>query len=253
MKKIIVSISMLVMVMSIFISTSNAKQQIPEDVYNAAKQGLDNFKTIATSNYEGYGYKKAEDIISTELGWGYQVYTINYDKLLSNEFENVRDVAEVSDKWEFMVTLDKKEMSLIYVEKDESNTYKPVGFGGNGNKFNVVYSKMFNNENCINPIIVKDMEDYYLVYNNPSSKEVVIPIVKDSTSKAIKSKQMLNNIKNRVKNYKLGERGGSLSTASSKTNNNADTNYVIAIVSISLVLALIILCMFKPWKRLFGR
>lgn len=220
-----------------------AQQEILEEAYKAAENGLEEFKVSAINDFEEFGYESSDQFQKAEISWGYNVYNLNYDTLLDDKYKNIMDITEKTNTWEFVVTSKGKAVSFLTVEQNGDN-YMVTGFGGNSSNLNGIYNRTIKNKNVIAPIILKDIGNYYILYNNPSGQEIVIPVSnKEFQGKHLKSKVLSDGIKTRINNHTFGMRGNGqtlLNVESDDIVNNTNANYTLitclgGLMSISII------------------
>lgn len=138
--------------------------------------------------------------------------------------------------WRFIVTSDgKAELFLSVIE--ENGKYETVAFGGDATHFLDALSKLQNSDHLNDVILMVDGKDNYLLYTDSSGKEITMPIphpTEASIFQEVSSEIVAEGIKERVKNYTKGERGGISTTNTSPNHPNQSFTWIlVAIISIA--------------------
>jgi hypothetical protein len=104
-----------------------------EEIKQAAKQGLVNIlKDRRNGNFDKLGFRNQIEIDSADISDGFQVYTINPEKLLNDHIEqDLQSFVTPTGQWQFTVRVGVKAYALLTVDiVDEKWT--PVSIGASG-------------------------------------------------------------------------------------------------------------------------
>lgn len=110
---------------------------IPDDVLQAADQGLVLYQQYVTDRPKEFGFTSPEEAERLALGEGNQLYVLDLDKLLNNvSADSLLGASDLSDEWEFIITFEGQPRSFLAVGRDEESTeWKATGFGGTSEQF----------------------------------------------------------------------------------------------------------------------
>jgi len=104
----------------------------PEEVVNAARNGLKNFlAAVQPQDLKILGFLNQSEADNAELGEGFQLYTIHPDDVLSYR-ENLGDLSSMlipTDEWQFIILTKGQAKSLLTVDL-MGNRWEAVGIGG---------------------------------------------------------------------------------------------------------------------------
>lgn len=121
--------------MSVFAAAEEySKGEISPEIVAAAEKELLNFQEMISKSYWKYDFKNAEEIKSTKLGEGFQVWGIDQEKLAESSSTKILDVIKPLDQWSFIVTLDGVPKTMITIGL-ENNSFNFIGGGGDTSAF----------------------------------------------------------------------------------------------------------------------
>lgn len=98
--------------------------EIPADVLKAAQEGLQVFKT---GQFE-MNWLSSEELAAAQLGYGFQVYTINPEILINDQELQLHKMVSPMDLYRFVIMADNKAVSLLTVGK-ENGVWTTTEFG----------------------------------------------------------------------------------------------------------------------------
>ena len=116
----------------IFVSLAEAMP--PEEVVNAAEQGLINFsQNIPPQNFSQLGFLSQDEISKNQLGEAFQIYTIHPDDLLNFEKNiwSISDLLVPTNLWNFLILSDGLAKAVLMVDFFD-NKWTAVGIGSSG-------------------------------------------------------------------------------------------------------------------------
>jgi hypothetical protein len=135
-KKKAVCVSLILFLTLVFqvLFSPSPKAAPPDEIATAAKEGLNKFlKEIPPQNLQHMGFQIEKDNENTELGEGFQVYTIHPDKIL--KFEKgawlLKDLLTPTNLWEFIVVEGGKAQAVLTVDL-MGNKWIAVAIGASG-------------------------------------------------------------------------------------------------------------------------
>lgn len=111
-------------------SLSSSQSEIPPEVYEAAKEGIHTFASLAERDSASYGFTSSEQLQQLSLGVGYPLRTLkkSYDWRYPN---SLVQQLQVTKEWEFIIEYEEQPVSFIVIAWDEySQKYKFVSAGG---------------------------------------------------------------------------------------------------------------------------
>ncbi|SDJ86965.1 hypothetical protein [Paenibacillus naphthalenovorans] len=166
MRKFFLSLLLSCLVISLVsLSSALAKETIPPEVQNAAKEGMKAFKELVSKDPVAYGYKNADEVAQTTLGEGHEVYYIDGNKAIAApDSSNLSSLAVSANQWEYIVYLNKEARSFLTIGF-EDNQYKVVQFGGDSKDFKIAKSNfetLTKEKGDIIPKIIKSGNVRYL-------------------------------------------------------------------------------------------
>ncbi|KRE49912.1 hypothetical protein [Paenibacillus sp. Soil522] len=91
--------------------------------------------------YYKYNFNSAEEVKSTKLGKGFQVWGLDKEKLEKSNSTKLLDVVKPLNKWSFVVTLNGQPKTLITIGL-ENDQYILISGGGDASDFNNSLSKV---------------------------------------------------------------------------------------------------------------
>jgi hypothetical protein len=129
------------LIMSVFIvacisnNSAFASENAPNEVQNAAVEGLKTFKEMASSDPVGFGFKDMEEVDSVVLGEAYPIFYLNGEKLKTKESKKFADLIENSKDWEFIVYVGNEAKTSIVIGPNESGLFFLKESGGKSGNF----------------------------------------------------------------------------------------------------------------------
>lgn len=236
-------------VSTLFILPVNANSDnLPIEIKNAIEEGHKTFIEVVSKEYEGYGYKKLNDVEKTEVGPGLEIHLIDYDKLANQDNDKMRDIVYPSGEWQFVITLNGKAMSFMHLVKN-NNKYEVDLIGGDAKHYTGVFNRIDNSKAIIDPILVFDAGTYYILYNTPTGKELTMkipkPIENFNDLPSVESTSTLEQISERYETYQEGERGGSSNLSDSELKPQSNMISSFSLFGVVIILIGMLLLIFR--------
>ncbi|SHJ81130.1 hypothetical protein SAMN02745248_00998 [Hathewaya proteolytica DSM 3090] len=227
MKKVysFLALTMILVFISSGFAFSTNKNDIPEPIIKAANEGLVFVSKELSANPTLYGLDSSVDVKSIKLGEGFNLYYPKKDKINKTDTDSLIDVSDKSNFWLFTVKANGKPAIFLTVGYDYDNgEYDVAEFGGNSQVFEETLANFKNVTNNEKPKVVKIRSDYYLV-NKTELGESTLPSISEERSKQfnnkklVNSKDIINELKDYIKQSKDGGRGTSTQVPKQTKNN----------------------------------
>ncbi len=105
----------------------------PDDINNAARQGIAVLLKESRSSHIGrLGFESQADVDNAELGEGFQVFTIQPDKLLDeSSSQELSDLVIPTSQWQFLILAKGNAKALLTVDL-VNGKWTPVSIGSAG-------------------------------------------------------------------------------------------------------------------------
>lgn len=117
----------------LFVVPSRARETVPQEVAQAAMDGLSSFlKAIPATELAHYGFSSEENLSKATLGAAFRVYTITPDKILN--FDPQMELSALitpTELWFFPVLYDREVRTILTVDK-MNGEWQAVAIGSSG-------------------------------------------------------------------------------------------------------------------------
>lgn len=149
------------------------KANIPDEVLQAATDGLNKYRPDVRQSYKEFGFNDSSDSELIQLGDGFKINYLN--NLDATQSETLLDKIKESNNWEFTVNVNGQPVTLMIVALVDGK-YEAVQFGGNAKKYSSMIDKF--SQDSSTPTLLKVYNQSYFI-GEVDKQEVVL---KNSTT-----------------------------------------------------------------------
>ncbi|SDZ03669.1 hypothetical protein SAMN05421736_105170 [Evansella caseinilytica] len=233
-KKALVILSVVILSFALTVpatfAASMKKAEVPEKIQQFAKtSGIELFKASAASDPEGFGFADKEELNQIQLGDGFPVYFVDYEKLKKDPLiKRLGEMLKPAETWRFFITVNGKPKSFLLVGY-QNGDLTVLEYGGNASELGKAYEQV-KNAGYDEILLLEDENTKYFV-TTKADQVFVIPDVSENhlSTYEMDNEQMWSSEKlvEKIKNAPIlsesyeddGTVGGSSGGRSEETNS----------------------------------
>ncbi|MWC31097.1 hypothetical protein [Paenibacillus sp. MMS18-CY102] len=164
---------------SVYADNDKQSAALPEGALVASEQALADYQDLIAQQYQTYSFNSAEEVRSTRLGRGFQVWGIDKKKLSSPAANKIMDIVSPTNQWAFLVELNGSPKTWITLTLKDGK-YEFAGGGGDASLFTAAYATITAaSETAVTLIQIHDKN--FLVGEEPSTGEELVQPLEQHT------------------------------------------------------------------------